>query len=409
MLFSAFFSGMEIAFVSSNKLHIELERSKGLWSARLLSRFLDNPSSFIATMLVGNNIALVVYGLQMGGLLEPMLREHIGSGFLILLIQTIISTLLVLVTAEFLPKAVFNLYANRLLKVFSFPVSLLYLLLFPVVWIFTGISNQILRLLGQSIGDEKTIFARIDLENYLDEHTSGIPASEEVETEIQILQNALDFTKVKARECMIHRTEIVAMDVNDSIDELHAEFVETGYSKILIYEENIDHVIGFTHSFELFKRPKNIREILIPIATIPESMLANDILNLLTKERKSIAVVIDEFGGTSGLICLEDIIEEIFGEIEDEHDSVDLLERKIGENEYLFSARLEIDHLNETYKLKLKVSDEYETLGGLLLHHLEDIPSENKKIRIGNHRFTIVKAHQTRLEEIKMSVNYYVE
>ncbi len=400
---------MEIAFVSSNKLHIELERSKGYWSAKLLSKFLDNPSSFIATMLVGNNIALVIYGLQMGGLLEPALHDYIGSGFLVLLVQTVVSTLIVLVTAEFLPKAIFNLYANRLLKVFSFPVSLLYLVLFPIVWIFTGISNQILRLLGQSIDDEKTIFARIDLENYLDQHASGIPASEEVETEIQILQNALDFSKVKARECMIHRTEIVAMDVNATIDELHKEFIETSYSKILIYEGNIDHVIGFTHSFEIFKRPKNIREILIPIATIPESMLANDILNLLTKERKSIAVVIDEFGGTSGLICLEDVIEEIFGEIEDEHDSIDLLEQKVEENEYLFSARLEIDYLNETYKLGLKESEEYETLGGLLLHHLEDIPNENKKIRIGDHRFTIEKAHQTRLEEIKVSVNYYLD
>ncbi len=400
---------MEIAFVSSNKLHIELERSKGFWSARLLSKFLDNPSSFIATMLVGNNIALVIYGLQMGVLLEPLLNNHIGSGFVVLLLQTLVSTLIVLVTAEFLPKAIFNLYANKLLKVFSFPVSILYLVLFPIVWIFTGISNQILRLLGQNMDDEKKIFARIDLENYLDQHTSGIPASEEVETEIQILQNALDFSKVKARECMIHRTEIVAMDVSSTIDELHAEFVETGYSKILIYEENIDHVIGFTHSFELFKRPRDIREILIPIATIPESMLANDILNLLTKERKSIAVVIDEFGGTSGLICLEDVIEEIFGEIEDEHDSIDLLEQKVGESEYLFSARLEIDYLNEQYRLKLKESDEYETLGGLLLHHLEDIPSENKKIRIGDHRFTIVKAQQTRLEEIKVAVDYYLE
>ncbi len=400
---------MEIAFVSSNKLHIELERSKGFWSARLLSKFLDNPSSFIATMLVGNNIALVVYGLQMGALLEPALHAYIGSGILVLLVQTIVSTLIVLVTAEFIPKAIFNLYANRLLKVFSFPVSLLYFILFPIVWIFTGISNQILRLFGQSVNDEKKIFARIDLENYLDQHASGLSATEEVETEIQILQNALDFSRVKARECMIHRTEIVAMDVSATIDELHDKFVETAYSKILIYEGNIDHVIGFTHSFELFKRPENIREILIPIATIPESMLANDILNLLTRERKSIAVVIDEFGGTSGLICLEDVIEEIFGEIEDEHDISDLLERKIGESEYLFSARLEIDYLNEQYKMGLRASDEYETLGGLLLHHLENIPSENKKIRIGNHRFTIEKAHQTRLEEIKVAMNYYLE
>lgn len=403
LLFSAFFSGMEIAFVASNKLHLELMKKRGEFNARLLTPFLESPSRFIATMLVGNNIALVVYGIEMAQVLEPFIRQFTMVDSVVLFIQTIASTALVLVTAEFLPKVIFGLNANRFISLFAIPAWLCYYGLYFVVSLVVGISNFILKyIMGVKQFDQKPVFGRIDLEQYLEEHTTTSHSKESLENEIQIFQNALDFSKVKARECMIPRNEIVAMEINEDIDKLRNKFVETGFSKIVIYRENIDRIIGFTHSYELFKQPVDIKSILLPIALIPETMTANDILNLFIKERKSIALVVDEFGGTSGLLTVEDIIEEIFGEIEDEHDVVELVEEQISESVFVFSGRHEIDYLNEKYHLELPESDDYETLSGLIVHHCQNIPELRAKINIEAFSFEILEVEQTRIEKVQL-------
>lgn len=403
LLFSAFFSGMEIAFVASNKLHLELMKKRGEFNARLLSPFLDSPSRFIATMLVGNNIALVVYGIEMAQVLEPIIRQFTSVDSAVLLIQTIASTALVLVTAEFLPKVIFGLNANRFITLFALPAWFCYYGLYLIVSLVVSVSNFILKyVMGVKQLDKKPVFGRVDLEQYLEEHTTTQDAKENLENEIQIFQNALDFSKVKARECMVPRNEIVAMEINEDIDKLRNKFVETGYSKIVIYRENIDRIIGFTHSCELFKNPVDIKSILLPIALVPETMTANDILNLFIRERKSIALVVDEFGGTSGLLTVEDIIEEIFGEIEDEHDVVELVEEQISESEFVFSGRHEIDYLNEKYHLNLPASDDYETLSGLIVHHCQNIPELSAKIKIDAFNFEILEVEQTRIEKVQL-------
>lgn len=403
LLFSAFFSGMEIAFVASNKLHLELMKKRGEFNACILTPFLESPSRFIATMLVGNNIALVVYGIEMAQVLEPFIRQFTMADSAVLFIQTIASTALVLVTAEFLPKVIFGLNANRFISLFAIPAWLCYYGLYLVVSLVVSISNFILKyIMGVKQFDKKPVFGRVDLEQYLEEHTTTQEAKENLENEIQIFQNALDFSKVKARECMVPRNEIVAMEINEDIDKLRQKFVETGYSKIVIYRENIDRIIGFTHSYELFKNPTDIKSILLPIALVPETMTANDILNLFIRERKSIALVVDEFGGTSGLLTVEDIIEEIFGEIEDEHDVVELVEEQISETEFVFSGRHEIDYLNEKYHLELPESDDYETLSGLIVHHCQNIPELSAKINIDAFNFEILEVEQTRIEKVQL-------
>ena len=403
LLFSAFFSGMEIAFVTSNKLYLELMKKRGELNARILSPFLENPSRFIATMLVGNNISLVIYGIEMAQILEPFIRLYTNLDSLVLLLQTILSALIVLVSAEFIPKVLFSLNANRFIRLFAIPASLCYYGLYVVVSFVVGISNFILkRLMRVKQLDEKRAFGRIDLQQYLEEHATEGVDKEQLEPEIQIFQNALDFSKVKARECMVPRNEIVAMEIGEDINSLRDKFVDTGFSKILIYKENIDQVIGFTHSYELFKQPKDIKSILLPITLVPETMTANDILNLFIKERKSIALVVDEFGGTSGLLTVEDIIEEIFGEIEDEHDMVELVEVQISEEEFIFSARHEIDYLNEKYHLKLPESEDYETLSGLIVNHCENIPELNERIDIGEFSFEILEVELTRIETVQL-------
>lgn len=404
ILFSAFFSGMEIAYVSSNKLQIELQNKQGDFASRLLSHLMTQPSRFIATMLVGNNIALVVYGIFMAQWIEPTLYRFLANDVAVLLVQTLFSTLVILVLAEYVPKAIFALYSNQLLRIFALPVLLLYYFLFPIVGFIMGISRFLLRVLFRAnTNDEKPMFSRVDLDNYVRQHTED-DSREEVENEVQIFQNALDFGKVKARECMVPRTELVAMEVGDSIEELRQRFIETGLGKILIYKENLDNIIGYVHSFELFKKPKQIRSILLPLSIVPESMPASEVLNLLIRERKSLAIVLDEFGGTSGLITIEDVIEEIFGEIEDEHDSQDLVEEVLSENKYLFSARHEIDYLNEKYKLDLPESDQYETLGGLITHHFESIPEKDEVIVVNPFIFTIKSSHFTRIDEVILRV-----
>jgi len=410
ILLSAFFSGMEMAFVTANKMYIELEKKKETFLAKILQKLTENPSKFLTTMLVGNNIALVIYGYFMGELLMPYLKPYIVSAFLILLIQTLISTLIILVTAEFLPKAIFRIYANEFLKIFTLP-SYLFLLLFYFISMFiTFISDFILRVFFNAKEDNVQLaFTKAELGHFITEQLETVKEDEEVDSEIQIFQNALEFHNVKAREAMIPRTDIIAIDVNDSIKNLKGVFVETGLSKIVVFNDSLDDIIGYVHVFELFKNPKSIRSILLPIEIVPETMMINDILNDLTKKQKSIAIVLDEYGGTSGLITIEDIIEELFGDIEDEHDSILLLENKINDREFEFSARLEVDYINETYNLSLREDDAYETLGGLIVDSIENIPRQGEIIEIGNFQFTITEVSSSKIENIYLKVLFKEE
>ena len=410
ILLSAFFSGMEMAFVTANKMYIELEKKKETFLAKILQKLTENPSKFLTTMLVGNNIALVIYGYFMGELLMPYLKPYILSDFLILLIQTLISTLIILITAEFLPKAIFRIYANEFLKIFTLP-SYLFLLLFYVISMFiTFISDFILRVFFNAKEDNVQLaFTKAELGHFIIEQLETVKEDEEVDSEIQIFQNALEFHNVKAREAMIPRTDIIAIDVNDSIKNLKAAFVETGLSKIIVYNDSLDDIIGYVHVFELFKNPNSIRSILLPIEIVPETMMINDILNDLTKKQKSIAIVLDEYGGTSGLITIEDIIEELFGDIEDEHDSTILLENKINDREFEFSARLEVDYINETYNLSLREDDAYETLGGLIVDSIENIPQQGEIIEIGNFQFTITEVSSSKIENVYLKVLFKEE
>ncbi len=404
VLLSAFFSGMEIAFVSANKMHIELEKKKDTYLARILGKLTQKPSRFITTMLVGNNIALVIYGFFMGDLLTSFLDPFIESKFVLLLVQTLISTLAILITAEFLPKAIFRIYSNEMLKFFAIPAYFFFIILFFISEFITFISDFFLKVFFNTKEDQqKLVFSKAELGAYISEQLEA-SADEEVDSEIQIFQNALEFHNVKAREAMIPRTEIVAIEVHDSLKNLKNLFVDTGLSKIMVFNQSLDDIIGYVHVFELFKKPKNIRSILLPIELVPESMMIHDILNNLIKKRKSVAVVLDEYGGTSGLITVEDIIEELFGEIEDEHDKTVLLEEKINDREYKFSARLEVDYLNETYDLDLDENPSYETLGGLIVNHTENIPSQGEKVEIGNYQFTILKVSASKIEEIYLKI-----
>lgn len=399
LLLSAFFSGMEIAFVSANKLKVELDKQSGRTYSRLLEGVLQSPAKFIATMLVGNNIALVVYGVMMAKLLEPSIEEYTQSSFLVLLIQTIVSTLVILVTAEFLPKAFFRINPNQFLKLFALPLFLFYYLLWPIVRVTIFLSKVGLRLIGAPLEEEDAVFRKVDLEEYLKSSVK----SEQEDVEVQMLQNALDFSKVKVRECMVPRTEIVAVELSQKIEDLASIFVETKLSKVLIYKENIDHVIGYAHSSEMFKSPASVRSILLPIPIVPESMMANELLETFIKERKAVAVVVDEFGGTSGMVTIEDVMEEIFGEIEDEHDEEQLTEEILGDGLLRLSARLEVDYLNEKYELDLPASEAYETLGGLLVENFEAIPEEGAEITIVNYSFKAEKVSDTRIETVLLA------
>ena len=374
--------------------------------SKIISSFVKKPSRFIGTMLVGNNIALVIYGIVMARILEPKILLFTQNEGLVLIIQTIVSTILILITAEFLPKTLFRINPNSLLRVFAFPLLLTYWLLLLPMLLIIGISEFLIKLFSRNLSNEKELnFGRIDLEHYIREGTENSSEQEEVEHEVQIFQNALDFSKVKARECMIPRTEIIAMNVEESIEKLRDKFVETGLSKILIYRDNIDNIIGYTHSFELFKKPKNIKSILLPVPIIAMSMPANEILEVLIEQRKSIALVVDEFGGTSGILTIEDVIEEIFGEIEDEHDKEELIERQIEDGEYLLAARLEVDYLNDTYNLELPESEAYETLGGLVIDRHESIPSVGEQIRIDQFVFTVKKVYENKIDLIHLKVS----
>ena len=405
LLFSAFFSGLEIAFITSNKLRIELENKQGNFSAKILSHFSKYPSRYLGTMLLGNNIALVIFGIYMDEELNGIMGHYISSKILLLLISTFLSTMLILVVAEYLPKNLFRINPNKTLSLFVFPLTIVYGLLYPFVMITIGISEFILKKIFRvKIEKENIAFTMVDLDNYLREGTSAIETKAEKDHEIQIFQNALDFSSVKARECMIPRTEIIALDVNESIDELKNKFINTRLSKILIYSENIDNIIGYTYSKELFKNPQSIRSILLPVSIVPESMAASEVLTVFIQQHKSIAVVVDEFGGTSGMLTMEDIIEEIFGEIEDEHDKEDLIEKQISEKEFVFSARLETDYINDKYHLNLPILDNFETISGLIMYYHESIPRPNEEIHIENFLFTILAVTKTRIEQVNLKI-----
>jgi CBS domain containing-hemolysin-like protein len=414
LLLSAFFSGMEIAYVSSNKIHIEIEKKQDSFLAKVLGKLTAKPSKYIATMLIGNNIALVIYGFFMGDLLVEWFQSMLPSNYAIinylltdlsLLTQTIISTLVILITAEFLPKVFFQIYSNKLIKVLALPAYLFYLMFSFISDFVIWISDIILKQFFKTKGDQLQLaFTKVELGNYISEQMESVEAYDEVDTEIQIFQNALEFSEVKAREVMVPRTEIIAVELNNSIKSLNALFTESGCTKILVYKETIDDILGYVHSFELFKKPKDIKSIILPVEFVPETVLIKDVLNVLIKKRKSIAVVLDEYGGTSGIMTVEDIVEELFGEIEDEHDTVDLLEEQLDENNFKFSARLEVDYINETYKINLPEGENYETLGGLIVNHTEEIPTQNDVVVIDMFQFTILEVSNTKIDMVELKL-----
>lgn len=397
---------MEIAFVSANRFKVEVDRKKGTISAAIIGQFLEKPSQFISTLLVGNNIALVVYGILMASLLEPWLRTFTDQESLILVLQTILSTLLILVTAEFLPKAFFRIDPNRMLEVFAIPAKIVYVVLFPIVWLIDRFSKRILSAFFKvKLNEEELTFGRSDLDEYVNEFTGTYSDEEnDIDSEIQIFRNALSFSDIKVRECMIPRVDIVAMEINDDIEDLKAKLIETGLSKILIYRDDIDNIIGYVHSFELFQKPQAIKNIIRPINLVPESTKVKDLLKQFGQQHRSVAVVLNEYGGTAGMITVEDIVEEIFGEIEDEHDVEDLAEEKLSDHEFRFSGKLEIDYINQTYGLDLPESEDYETLAGFIIEHYQSIPVEGEEISLDGFYFSVTKMESTRIEEVIMRI-----
>ena len=408
LILSAFFSGMEIAFVSSNKIYLEIEKKQDDFISKILTKLTQKPSKFIATMLVGNNVSMVVYGFFMG---ELLMRWFINLGFHLtdfsnLLLQTIISTLIVLMTSEFLPKVFFQIYANTFIKFFALPAYFFYKLFYYISSFLIWISDYVLRKFFKTEGDQINLsFSKVELGNYISEQMNSVQDHEIVDSEIQIFQNALEFSGVKAREIMTPRTELVAVDLHSSIVDLRDLFIKTGYSKIVVYTNTLDDIVGYVHSFELFKKPRSIKSIMIPVEFVPETILIKDAMNLLTKKRKSIAVILDEYGGTSGIVTIEDIVEELFGEIEDEHDSdEELIENRIDDLNYIFSTRLDVQYINETYKLNIPESDSYETLGGFIVDFSKEIPQKEAQITIGNFVFIIEEATNKKIELVKMTV-----
>ena len=394
---------MELAYVSSNKIYIEIEKKQQGFLAGILKRITKRPSKFIATMLIGNNIALVVYGFFMGDVLMQYIPMEGPSG---LFVQTIVSTLVILLTAEFLPKVFFQIYANDLVKFFAAPAYFFYIIFSLVSEFVLWISDLVLKYIFKTDGDKVRLsFSKIELGNYISEQMQAIETEDEVDSEIQIFQNALDFSDIKSREVMIPRTEIVAVDINTPIDELSMQFTETGLSKIIVYKGNIDDVVGYVHSFDLFKKPETLQGVLMPVVFVPETMLAKDVLNILSKKHKSIAVVVDEYGGTSGVITVEDIIEELFGEIEDEHDNTALIEEVLEENYYRFSARLEVDYLNESYKLSLPEQEHYETLGGMIVNFTQGIPQAGETVVIGDYQIQILEVSNTKIDLVSLKLS----
>ena len=405
LILSAFFSGMEIAFVSSNRIYLEIEKLQGSFTSKVLKSITQNPSRFIACMLLGNNIALVIYGIFAGDrILQIFFPETILSGeasLVVVLYQTLISTAVILITAEFLPKVFFQLYANLAIKIFAIPVAFFYYVFYPITFLVIQFTDIILKRFFKTDSDQVQLsFSKIELGNYIEEQLESSFDKENLDSEIQIFQNALDFSEVKTKEAMVPRAEVVAVDQDTPIEEIRSLFISTGFSKIPVFKETIDQILGYVHVFDMMKNPKTLKNILLPLAYVPETMLINDVLKLLTRQHKSISVVIDEYGGISGIVTVEDIVEELFGEIEDEYDVVDHVEKQLDENTFDFSARLEVDYLNQKYNLSLPESEFYETLGGLIAYNLGQIPNQDEKVEVPPYTFKIKKVSATKIEQI---------
>ena len=408
MAFSAFFSGMEIAFVSSNKLRFEMDRNEQSLTSRILSIFHRNPNNFISTMLVGNNIALVIYGILMAELIEQnLLAGYIDNEFMLVLTQTIISTLIILVTGEFVPKTLFKINPNFTLNICAIPAFICYVILYPISKLASGLSGILLFLTGTKINKEASdkAFTKVDLDHFIQSSIQDSDNEEEINTEVKIFQNALDFSSIKIRDCMVPRTEIIAIEEDSSMEELMELFVEKGISKILVYQDNIDNIIGYIHSSEMFNEPEDWKKCIRQLPFVPETMNANKLMKLFMQQKKSLAVVVDEFGGTSGIVALEDLVEQIFGEIEDEHDTTTYVAKSVGNNEYVLSGRLDIEKANELFSLDLPESDEYQTIGGLILHQYQSFPKAHEIITLDKFQFRIIKVTATKIELIRLKVN----
>ncbi len=404
ILFSAFFSGMEIAFISSDRLKIEVDKKKGGFSSKIISNFVNRPSRYIASMLLGNNVALVIYGLLMAKILEAPLENFIKSEFWVLLVQTFLSTLLILFAAEFIPKTLFRIKPNRALYFFAFPAYIVYLIIYPFTTIIIFLSNIFLKVLlktDSTINDTNRVFGKVDLTNFINQPQESF---KEIEQEIKIIQNTLDFDKIKLRECIIPRNEIVAINKHSTIKNLAEKISQSGFSKIPVYNETIDNIIGYAHVQGLFKNPKNIPEIMVDIPIVPETLTAQKLFNLLINKKRSLALVVDEYGGTSGIVTIEDILEEIFGEIEDEHDTYDFVIKKIDERTFELSGRIEIDHINEEFNLTIPESDDYETISGFIIQKIERFPEKKEKIFIDNMQITILKTKQPKIELVRIKI-----
>ena len=405
MVFSAFFSGMEIAFVSSNRLLAEMDKGKNNLTQRLLSRFYAHPNGFVSTMLVGNNIALVIYGILIARLFDSTIFAGMQPAFTVPA-DTILSTFIVLFTGEFLPKTLFKSNPNRLLAFFAVPAYLCYVLLWPVSKFSTFLSKLCLRIFGIKMSKEveEGEFSKVDLDHLVQSSIGSARNEDEIEDEVKIFQNALDFGETRVRDCMIPRTEIVAVAHDCAMAELRQKFIESGHSKILVYEDDIDHIKGYVHSSEMFRNPDNLGNSVIDIPFVPETMMAQKLMHIFLAQKKSLAVVVDEFGGTSGIVSLEDIVEEIFGDIEDEHDSSNYVAKQLDSGEYVLSARLEIDKVNDLFGLDLPESDDYMTVSGLILHEYQSFPKLNEEVKIGKYKFKIIKNTMTKIELVKLKV-----
>ena len=407
VIFSAFFSGMEIAFVSADKLRLRMEKEGGGITTKILSIFFRDSNNFISTMLVGNNIALVIYGILMAQLIEDrLLSGFISNEFLLVLIQTILSTMIILVTGEFIPKTLFRINPNLMLKIFAVPLLICYVILYPISQLASGISYLFLRIFGMKVNKEASnkAFGKVDLDYFVQSGIEGAESQEELDTEVKIFQNALDFSSIKIRDCIVPRTEIVAVDLTTPLNELNNKFIESGLSKIIVYDGNIDNIVGYIHSSEMFRNPANWNNNVAEIPIVPETMAASKLMKLFMQQKKSIAAVVDEFGGTSGIVTLEDLVEEIFGDIEDEHDSSNLVCKQLNDDEYILSGRMEIEKVNETFGLELPESDDYMTIGGLILHQYQSFPKVNEFITTGIYQFRIIKVTSTKIELVRLKV-----
>lgn len=407
LFLSAFFSGMEIAFVSSNKLRFELDKKKNNISGIILNLFFTHSEQFISTLLVGNNIALVIFSILTAQKLEPVISLVISNEFLIVFIQSLLSTVLILFTGEFLPKTIFRINPNRSLRIFAIPLYIIYLILYPISKFTALCSKLILRIFGIKLttSGDKRAFGKVDLDFFIQQSIDDSLDNSMVDTEVKIFQNALDFSNIRLRDCIVPRTEVVAVDWNDSLEELMNLFIETGFSKIVVYKENMDNIVGYIHSSEMFSKPSDWHTKVNQIEVVPETMAANKLMKLLMQKKKTMAAVVDEFGGTAGIVTLEDLVEEIFGEIEDEHDTNTYVMRKINEGEYILSGRLEIDTINEKFDLHLPESDAYATVAGFILHHHEQFPQLHETVDIESFSFKILKISTTRIDLVRLKIN----